>query len=118
MSLTLPVAAPLDASVLTTQLAQAVPTVEGLTVVPGAVEIRRQAGDFTPAEVSTLQMVVAAHDPTAVWAERQARTLELRANALRMMTLAQGDSLVDGITTLANAKVVLKHIVRYLVARG
>ena len=118
--LTLPKTKTIELSALTSAIQKVVPELEGMSDHGTTLDIRRLTGDFTPDEEKLISQEIASHDATAIRdeksAEQQANELELKINAVESLTLTQVDSVIDGISTIADLKVFLKKLVRYLIA--
>ena len=116
-----PLVGALEIVELTKELRTVVPTVTGLTAHFGEVEVRRASGEFTAAEVTLIQQAVAAHDALGIrqaMAQRLAEARsELTANDWARVTLSTVDAKIDAISNLADLKVLLKKLARYLIAK-
>ena len=121
-SLRIPAAQVIEAIALTQALKSAVPDVNGLTVLPGAVEVRSLPGvDFTPQDIALLTSLVQAHNGAALLAARAQRIREAQAElattTVKTLTVSQVDAAIDSLSSLADLKTFLKKLVRYLIAQ-
>ena len=117
----LPYPLPVAYAALVTAMRVAVPAVEGITVRQDAVEVRRLAGEFSDTERDALVAVLAAHDGTTLNAQQSSKRQEAKAeyvaNLFTDISLAEIDTRIDAISNLAELKVFLKKLVRYLKAK-
>ena len=117
MTFDVPATQEIKASVLTETLIAALPgRVGGLVRDPSVVRVKPIGADFSASEQTTITSLVQAHDGAALkaaWLQRiNAGRAELLVNALQTWTLAEIDTRIDAIGSLAEMKVALKHIAR------
>lgn len=94
----------------------------GIRVTLPTIEVRNPSGPLTGLTTLTvfneISLLLAAVDAANVVAAQKqaARTAELQANPLTSMDLVDVQAVLDTVTDLASAKVLLGRLVRYLVA--
>ena len=111
----------IEITILTKEIKRRVPNLAGLYRKGDELEVLPIVGEFTADDVKAMQEVLAAHDAVAIETARtqqltEART-ELSTNEWTRISLAAVDAKIDAISNLADLKVLLKKLARYLIAK-